>query len=193
MLNITIATISNVKFIYLHSFFLLPLCPPLTPPLVLFAPRPRRLLSNTDRAVTMATSTPPSLSSPELLLLLTAGGSVLVDKGAAFAESDSWLVLLTSLRDLRGDSTVTSDPRNPPPATEFLSSLSPPSFFGLLLAAFPLLDLDGEHISSSLSSSSSSPPSLSFLFKQVTALRSRWLRIVCFSCCSMRKNESILS
>lgn len=60
----------KVLFFPHHNFFPVPLRPPFILPLVLFAPRPRRLLSNTDRAVTMAISTPQSLSSPELLLLL---------------------------------------------------------------------------------------------------------------------------
>ena len=172
---------------------MLPLPLPL-PPLVLFDPWPRRLPSNTDRAVTIAISPPPSLSSPELLLLpLALWSAFLVDWGI-FTGRGSWLVLLRFFRGVRGGSTTTADPRNPPPAADLSPSLSPsPPFFGLLLTAFPLLDLDGDGISLSLSSSSSSPPSLSFLFMQVTARRSRWLWIACFSCCSMRKNESIRS
>lgn len=159
-------------------------------PLVLFAPRPLRLPSNTDRAVTIATPGPPLLSSPELLLLiLVLLGGVLLDWGTDFTERESWLVLLLSLRAVRGDSSVISDPKKPPPATDLLTSFSSPP-----LSWLPFLDLDRECVSSSLSSSSSSaPPSLSFRFKQVTARRSRWLRIACFSRCSMRKNESIRS
>lgn len=182
-----------VNVVFEVHFFPLPFPLVLPLPLVLFAPRPRRPPSNTDRAVTIATSPLPSLSSPELLLLLLIlWGRVFVGWGTFFTDGDSWLVP-TCFEGVRGGSTITCDPRNPPPAADLASSLTPsPPFLGLLLVAFPLLG--GNGISSSLSSSSSSsPPSLSFLFMQVTARRSLWLRIACFSCCSMRKNESIRS
>lgn len=54
---------------FISDFFPLPRAFPL--PLVLFPLQPLLLLSNTDRAVTIATSRPPPLLSSELLLSLS--------------------------------------------------------------------------------------------------------------------------
>lgn len=88
---------------------------------------------------------------------------------------------------------MSCEPRKPPPplTSVRLSPLSPCLVGVAAVAAFPLWLLDGVGVG--LSSSLSSPSSRSFLFMQVTARRSRWLRIVFFSCCSIRKNASILS
>lgn len=176
-------------FFFCQFFFPLPF--PLTFPLDLFvvALPPRRLSLKTERAVTIAPPLSPSQSSAELLLLLLLldlWGRVVLDLGTVTG-GHSWLATLMSLTGVWQGSKRSSDPKKPPPISVFLSSSSAPP---AAAAAFPLLHLDGVGISSSLSSS---PPSRSFLFMQVTARRSRWLRIVCFSCCSSRKNASILS
>lgn len=165
-------------------FFPLPPPLPLDPPLP-FAPRPRLLPSNTDLAVTI--SPPMSLSSPELLLPCSSAHEAFVDRGAFFNDEDWGTGLQT---EARGDSSISSDPRKPPAAAA-IAALLCPSFCSSGLFRFAFLDLVGDCSSSSVSLSS--PPSRSFLFRQVTALRSRWLWITCFSCCSMRKKESIRS
>lgn len=146
-----------------NLFWLLPLPPPRFPLPLVFP-------SNTERAVTIATPFPYSASSSELELLDSALDDI----------SDMTPPLVSSSVSA-GEFRWHTDPMNPPANGPVVAGASS----GCEAPFLPFLD--GE-----LSSSSSSS-SLSFLLRQVTALRRRWLWIDCLSCCSRRKNESMRS